>query len=61
LSVAVGFSSSFLKSAYPGVVGCAQNLVDLLGRKADQQEVVQMHLVAILTTLEVICKVSGRA
>lgn len=55
--LAAGFSSRFLKAALPGFVSCTQNLVELLGRKADQQEVVQMHLVAILTTLEVICKV----
>ena len=55
--LAAGFSSDFLKAALPGFVSCTQNLVELLGRKADQQEVVQMHLVAILTTLEIITKV----
>lgn len=52
-----GFSASFLKSALPGFVSSTQNLVELLGRKADSQEVVLMHMVAILTTLEIICKV----
>jgi hypothetical protein len=55
--VCAGFSSSFLKSALPGFVSSTQNLVELLGRKADSQEVVLMHMVAILTTLEIICKV----
>jgi hypothetical protein len=58
-AAAAGFSSSFLKSALPGFVSCSQHLVELLGRKADQQEVVMMHHVAILTTLEVICKVGS--
>lgn len=56
-----GFSSSFLKSALPGFVSSTQNLVELLRRKADSQEVVLMHMVAILTTLEIICKVRHRA
>lgn len=52
-----GFSSSFLKAALPGFVSSSQNLVEHLGAKADQQEVVLMHHVAVLTTLEIICKV----
>lgn len=54
-----GFSSSFLKSALPGFVSSSERLVELLGRKADSGEVVLMHHVAILTTLEIICKVVG--
>lgn len=52
-----GFSSSFLKSALPGFVSSSQHLVQLLADRADKQEVVLMHHVAILTTLEIICKV----
>lgn len=55
--VSAGFSSSFLRSALAGFVGSSQHLVELLGRKADSGEVVKMHHVAILTTLEIICKV----
>jgi hypothetical protein len=55
-----GFSSSFLKSSLPGFISSSQHLVELLGQKADRQEVVHMHHVAILTTLEIICKVCVR-
>jgi len=55
-----GFSSSFLKAALPGFVSSSQNLVEHLGTKADGQEVVLMHHVAVLTTLEIICKVNSQ-
>eukprot|EP00775_Hariotina_reticulata_P011446 gene11446-11592_t len=52
-----GFSSSFLKAALPGFTSCTDRLVGILGAAADQQQVVLMHHLAILTTLEVICQV----
>jgi cytochrome P450 len=55
-----GFSSSFLKSALPSFVGCTQHLMEELGRAADAKETVLMHELAIMTTVEVICKVGQR-
>lgn len=52
-----GFSSSFLKAALPGFVSCTQRLVQHLEGSAAAEEVVLMHHLTILTTLEVICKV----
>jgi cytochrome P450 len=53
-----GFSSSFLKTALPGFISCTEHLVQRLEAAADQREVVQLHHLTVLTTLEVICKVS---
>jgi cytochrome P450 len=52
-----GFSSSFLKTALPGFISCTEHLVQRLEAAADQREVVQLHHLTVLTTLEVICKV----
>lgn len=52
-----GFSSSFLKAALPGFISCTEHLVERLDKAAEKEDVVLMHLLAILTTLEVICKV----
>jgi hypothetical protein len=52
-----GFSSSFLKTALPGFISCTEHLVQRLDAAAEQKEVVQLHHLTVLTTLEVICKV----
>ncbi|WIA09641.1 hypothetical protein OEZ85_009029 [Tetradesmus obliquus] len=52
-----GFSSSFLKTALPGFISCTEHLVERLEAAAEQREVVQLHHLTVLTTLEVICKV----
>lgn len=52
-----GFSSSFLKSALPGFISCTEHLVQRLDAAAESQQVVLMHHLTVLTTLEVICKV----
>lgn len=56
-----GFSSTFLRAALPGFADCGERLVAELGRAAQAGEVVLMHELAILTTLEVICQVGGWA
>ncbi|WIA29722.1 hypothetical protein OEZ86_012202 [Tetradesmus obliquus] len=52
-----GFSSSFLKTALPGFISCTEHLVERLEAAAESREVVQLHHLTVLTTLEVICKV----
>lgn len=52
-----GFSSTFLQAALPGFVSCTAHMVQALERAAEEQKVVLMHELAILTTTEVICKV----
>eukprot|EP00878_Enallax_costatus_P044862 GHUV01053631.1.p1 GENE.GHUV01053631.1~~GHUV01053631.1.p1 ORF type:complete len:226 (+),score=26.62 GHUV01053631.1:787-1464(+) len=52
-----GFSSNFLKAALPGFISCTQHLVQRLEEAAEKQDVVLMHHLTVLTTLEVICKV----
>jgi hypothetical protein len=52
-----GFSATFLRAALSGFVECSQHLVERLETKADRGEVVLMHHAAVLTTLEIICKV----
>lgn len=52
-----GFSSSFLKSALPGFISCTEHLVQRLDAAAESQQVVLLHHLTVLTTLEVICKV----
>lgn len=54
-----GFSSSFLKTALPGFIGCTEHLVERLEAAAESREVVQLHHLTVLTTLEVICKASA--
>jgi hypothetical protein len=54
-----GFSSSFLKTALPGFISCTEHLIQQLEAAADQKEVVQLHHLTVLTTLEVICKASA--
>lgn len=49
-----------MKAALPGFTSCTDRLVGVLGAAADQQQVVLMHHLAILTTLEVICQVNVR-
>ena len=48
-------------AALPGFLGCADRLAARLGAAAEAGEVVRMHDLAILTTLEVICQVGWPA
>jgi cytochrome P450 len=54
-----GFSSTFLRQCLPSFVACTRRLVSRLDAAAESREVVRLHHLAVLTTLEVICKVVG--
>lgn len=56
-----GFSAAFLRAALPGFLACAGRLAGRLDAAAAAGEVVRMHDLAVLTTLEVICEVRWAA